>query len=80
MELLASSDIHKPPYAGVQREAEKDNYKRYDECDHLTGRKNKFCARRIAAWLGEAEAFEFDVLAVRRIVSSESLKKNCKEK
>lgn len=45
----------------------------------LTGRKNKFCARRIAAWLLVPERLVLDALAVGRIVSSESLRKNCKE-
>jgi hypothetical protein len=40
------------------------------------GTKNKFCARRVAAWLFEADKFTFDVLAVGGIASSESLRKN----
>lgn len=54
-------------------------YRKERKTSFLTGRKNKFCARRIAAWLLEAKRLVLDVLAVGGIVSSESLRKNCKE-
>ena len=58
---------------------ENNNKNNKNQGDVLTGRKNKFCARRIAAWLLVAERLMLDELAVGRIVSSESLRKNCKE-
>lgn len=58
---------------------ENNNKNNKNQGDVLTGRKNKFCARRIAAWLLVAEKLMLDALAVGRIVSSESLRKNCKE-
>lgn len=44
-----------------------------------TGRKNRFCARRMAAWRCEAERLAFDVLVAGGTASSGSLRKNCKE-
>lgn len=41
-----------------------------------TGRKNRFCARRMAAWRCEAERLAFDVLVVGGTASSGSLRKN----
>ena len=58
---------------------QENNKNNMNQGDVLTGRKNKFCARRIAAWLLAAERLTLDALVVGRIVSSESLRKNCKE-
>lgn len=67
------------PRHSTGNSSEENNKSKTNEGNVLTGRKNKFCARRIAAWLFKAERLMFDVLAVGGIVSSDSLRKNCKE-